>query len=83
MAKPRKRRRSGSIGSLKAALWAAVCYNLDVIEDLSLEHEVKQRACNALTQASLAYSKLVELHELQTHMATLEHLAHGNGHGPA
>jgi hypothetical protein len=81
-----KRRRSGSIGSLKAALWAAVCYNLDVIEDEDIDdHDLKQRACNSLTQTSLAYAKLVELYELQREVEDLERLtprSTGNGHHP-
>jgi hypothetical protein len=80
VAKRGKRRRSGSIGSLKAALWAAVCYNLDVIEDPELDHELKQRACNSLTQTSLAYAKLVELYTLERDVRDLEHLANDNGH---
>ena len=79
-AKRRQRRRSGSLGSLKSALWATITYNLDVIEDHGLDHEVRQKACNSLTQAALGYAKIVELHELQKQMATLEHLATGNGH---
>jgi hypothetical protein len=82
-AKRGKRRHSGSIGSLKAALWAAVCYNLDVIEDQSItDHDLKQRACNSLTQTSLAYAKLVELYTLERDVRDLEALANGNGHLP-
>jgi hypothetical protein len=79
-AKRRKRRRSGSISSLKGALWATITYNLDVIEDDALEHELRQKACNSLTQAALAYSKVIELHDLEQQMQAFEHLAQGNGH---
>jgi hypothetical protein len=80
MAKPRQRRRSGSLGSLKSALWATITYNLDVIEDGALDHDLKQRACNSLTQAALAYAKVIELHEQQRQLESLQHLADGNGH---
>jgi hypothetical protein len=63
--KRRQRRRSGSLGSLKSALWAVVLYNLDVIEDDYAEHELRQKACNALTQAALAYAKVTELYEVE------------------
>jgi hypothetical protein len=80
MAKPRRRRASGSLGSLKSAIWATISYNLDVVEDAALDHELKQRACNSLTQAALAYAKVIELYEQQKQMDTLERLAGGNGH---
>lgn len=80
MAKPRRRRPSGLLVSLKKALWATITYNMDVIEDGALDHDVKQRACNSLTQAALAYGKVVELHEQQRQLESLQHLADGNGH---
>jgi hypothetical protein len=78
--RPRKRRRSGSTGSLKSALWAIITYNLDVIEDTGLDHEVRQKACHCLTQASLAWSRIVEQHDMARQMTRLERLAQGNGH---
>ena len=81
-AKRRQRRRSGSLGSLKSALWATITYNLDVIEDAELDHELRQRACNSLTQASLAYAKIMELYDLEREVKALEHLTSGNGHRP-
>jgi hypothetical protein len=80
MAKTPRRRPSGSLVSLKKALWATIRYNLDVIEDAELDHDLKQKACNCLTQAALAYSKLIELHEQQGQLESLQHLADGNGH---
>jgi hypothetical protein len=80
MAKPRQRRRSGSLGSLKSALWATITYNLDVIEDVTLEHDLRQRACNSLTQAALAFAKVVDLLEVQRRVADLE-VPVTNGHG--
>jgi hypothetical protein len=82
MAKRRLRRRSGSLGALKSALWATITYNLDVIEDAALDHEVKQRACNSLTQAALAWCKIAETHDLQRQVEALERLSSGNGHHP-
>jgi hypothetical protein len=42
-AKRRQRRRSGSLGSLKSALWATILYNLDVIEDDEPDHDTRQK----------------------------------------
>jgi hypothetical protein len=80
MAKSRRRRPSGSLPSLKRALWATILYNLGVIEDGTLDHDVKQRACNSLTQTALAYAKVIETHEQQRAVEELNHLADGNGH---
>jgi hypothetical protein len=80
MAKPRRRRASGSLGSLKSAIWATISYNLDVVEDAALDHELKQRACNSLTQAALAYAKVMEIHEQSKAVEELDRLADGNGH---
>jgi hypothetical protein len=82
VAQQRKRRRSGSIGSLKAALWATITYNLDVIEDDERDHELRQKACNSLTQSALAYTKIVELYDLEREVKALEALTPRNGHQP-
>jgi hypothetical protein len=80
--KPRRRRRSGSLGSLKGALWATIEYNLGVIDDEARAHEIRQKASNCLVQASLAYSHVVELHELSREMSRFEGFVAGNGHHP-
>jgi hypothetical protein len=79
---PRRRRRSGSLSALKSALWACIAYNLEVIDDKTLEHDLRQRACNSLTQAALAYSRIVELYDLEREVKALEQLSHSNGHLP-
>jgi hypothetical protein len=78
--KTRRRRRSGSLSALKSSIWAAIEYNLGVIESAELDHELRQKACNSLTQAALAYSRLVEQHDMESQMKALERLAQGNGH---
>ena len=75
-----KRRRSGSIGSLKSALWSTITYNLDVIEAPEHDHELRQRASNCLVQASLAYAKILELYDLTQEVKELEQLAPRHGH---
>jgi hypothetical protein len=79
-AKSRRRRRSGSLSSLKSSLWACIEYNLEVLDDDHLDHELKQRACNSLTQAALAYSKILELYDFEREVKVLEQLAPRNGH---
>jgi hypothetical protein len=79
-AKPRRRRMSGSLGQLKGALWAVIHYNVGVVEDENAEHDLRQRASTSLVQAALAYARIVELHDLEAQMKSLEHLANGNGH---
>ena len=79
--KTRRRRRSGSLVDLKKALWAAICYNRDVIEDADLSHELRQRASNSLSQAALAFMRCTEQAELEQRIRQLELAAERNGHG--
>jgi hypothetical protein len=79
--KPRRRRRSGSLVALKRYLWATVTYNVSVIEDTDLTHEVRQRASHALVQAAMAYMKVTEATDILTRLESLERAAAGrNGH---
>jgi hypothetical protein len=77
--KPRRRRRSGSLGALKSSVWAVIEYNVGVLENPRLNHDLRQRACNSLTQAALAYSKILELCDLADQVKALEALAPRNG----
>ena len=82
-ANPRRRRAAGSLGDLKRALWAAICYNRDVIEDTDLSHELRQRASNSLSQAALAFMRCTEQAELEQRIRALECAAERvgrNGH---
>jgi hypothetical protein len=80
---PRRRRGSGSLGELKAAIWTVIFYNRGVVEDDDLDHELRQRAGNALVQAALAYAKVMELYDLEREVKTLEQRTASNGHHPA
>lgn len=79
---PRRRRRAGSLGALKSSIWTCIEYNLGVIKDDALDHDLRQRACNSLTQSAVAYSKLMELYDLERQVKALEQLSAGNGHHP-
>ena len=77
---PGQRRASGTLGSVKAAVYSVIMYNRGVVENESKDDEVRQKASNCVVQAALAWSKLLELHEIQQGMQKLEHLADGNGY---
>jgi hypothetical protein len=81
-AKARRRRRSGSLGALKSSIWVCIEYNLGVIDDDEQDHELRQKACNSLTQSALIYSKILELYDLERQVKALEELAPSNGHSP-
>jgi hypothetical protein len=81
-AKPRRRRGSGSLGQLKARLWAVIEYTVRLVEDEGTEHELRLKGSMSLIQATLAYARLVELHDLEHQVKALEQLAHSNGHHP-
>jgi hypothetical protein len=81
--KTRRRRRNGSLVDLKKALWAAIGYNCEVIENTDLSHELRQRASNALSQAALAYLRVTEVADIEQGLRRLEHAAERagrNGH---
>ena len=79
-ANPRRRRAAGSLGDLKRYLWAVVCYNLDVVEEPTHPHDLRQRAGNALVQAGMAYLKATEQTALEQRIRALELAAERNGH---
>ena len=74
-ANPRRRRRAGSLGVLKASLWAVIEYDLGLVEDDFVDHELRQKAANGLIQASLAYAKLLEQYDLAHEVQSLRELA--------
>jgi hypothetical protein len=77
----RHRRSSGSLRHLKHYLWAVVSYNLEVLEDPEHAHDLRQKAGNALVQASMAYLKVSETTDILTRLEQLERAAaERNGH---
>jgi hypothetical protein len=82
-AKPRRRRRSGSLVALKRSLWVTVTYNMSVVEDTDLTHEVRLKATHALVQSAMAYMKVTEATDILTRLESLERAAaERNGHDP-
>jgi hypothetical protein len=79
-ATPRRRRGSGSLGQLKARVWAVLEYTVRLVEDEAVDHETRLKGATTLVQAALAYARVVELHDLEKGMQHLESLAHSNGH---
>jgi hypothetical protein len=65
---------------MKRALNVCVNYNLDVIQDPERDHELRQKACNCVVQATLAYARIVELYEIETELQDLERMSNRNGH---
>jgi hypothetical protein len=78
--KPRRKRGSGSLEDMKRALNVCVNYNLDVIEDNARDQELRQKACNCVVQATLAYARIVELYDVEREIRDLEQLTDSNGH---
>jgi hypothetical protein len=79
-AKPRRRRPTGNLNQLKARLWIAVDYAASLIENEAEDHETRLKGATTLVQAALAYSRIVEQHDMAQQMAELQRLASGNGH---
>jgi hypothetical protein len=82
-ANQRHRRSSGSLRHLKHYLWAVVTYNLEVLEDQEHGHDLRQKAGNALVQASMAYVKVSEATDILTRLEQLEReVSERNGRHP-
>jgi hypothetical protein len=79
-AKPRRRRGSGSLGQLKARLWASIEYATSLVEDDDADQELRLRGSTTLVQAALAYARVMELYDLEGQVKALEQLTHRNGH---
>lgn len=71
----RKRRRIRKVGDLTDArrkLWQAITTAEDVLLSDQTDDQLALRAVHAITQATTAYAKLVEVGELEARLAELE-----------
>lgn len=71
----RKRRRIRKVGDLVDArrkLWQAIITAEDVLLDHESDTVMQLKAVHAITQATTAYAKLIEIGELQARLASLE-----------
>jgi hypothetical protein len=81
-ANPRRRRGTGSLGQLKARVWAVLEYTVSLVEDEFADHDTRLKGATTLVQAALAYAKVMELHALSQDMAKYEKVVGSNGHRP-
>jgi hypothetical protein len=65
-------RKSGTIADMQRELWRAVLCAKDVLLDASGDPATTLKAVHAITSASTAYAKLVEVGELEARLAELE-----------
>jgi hypothetical protein len=77
---PRRRRPKDSLAALKRGLFSVFLHNVEFVEDEGQEMSARLQASTAAVQAGLAYSRVVEQHDMAAEMADLQRLAHGNGH---
>lgn len=73
----RKRRRIRKVGDLAAArrkLWQAITTAEDILLDDESDTVTQLRAVHAITQATTAYAKLVEVGELEARLVSLEEI---------
>ena len=72
-AKKRRRiRKLGTLEDMRRKLWQAVTAAEDVLLDDESDNVMVLRAVHAITQASGAYAKLIEVGELEGRLAELE-----------
>jgi hypothetical protein len=79
-ASKRPQRRRGSIGSVKAALMAVIEYNLSVIDNAKIRHNIRQGASHCVIQACATFLKAEELLSISTRLSQLEAVSERNGH---
>jgi hypothetical protein len=77
---PHRRRQKDSLGALKRGLFSVFLRNVEFVEDESQEMSVRLQASTAAVQAGLAYSRVVEQHDMVLEMERLTRLAHSKGH---
>jgi hypothetical protein len=77
---PYRRRPKDSLVALKRGLFSVFLRNVEFVEDEGQEISVRLQASTAAVQAGLAYSKVVEQHDMVLEMERLARLAHGKGH---
>jgi hypothetical protein len=69
---PRKRRRKGSLGALKGALWVTITRCTERLEDAGeMPPEDLAKLANGQVAAAVAYMKLHELAEIEGQLAML------------
>ena len=65
-------RKSGTIADMQRELWRAILCAKDVLLDASNDPATTLKAVHAITSASTAYAKLVEVGELEARLSELE-----------
>ena len=70
-------RKTGTIADMQRELWRAVLCATDVLLEPSTDAATTLKAVHAITSASTAYAKLIEVGELDARLAELE--IHFNG----
>jgi hypothetical protein len=82
VAKRSKYQGFGTIAGVKRVLWHILQQVSERMRDQTTDDESRRNWANTGIQASLAYAKIHESHDLETQVRHLEGLAHGNGHHP-
>jgi hypothetical protein len=80
VASPRRRRTVLTLGQLKGRMSAGIEYATKLLEDETLDHDLRLRALNSQVQACLAYYKLIEASEFERELDSLEAVSARNGH---
>ncbi|GAB5518811.1 MAG: hypothetical protein RhofKO_10620 [Rhodothermales bacterium] len=80
--KRRRIRKIGSIADAQRKLWQAITCAEDVLLDDESDSVTTLKAVHAITSASTAYAKLIEVGELEARLTELEEaLKHQPEHG--
>lgn len=69
---PRRRRRSGTIETVKVELWAAIRAGLSIVEDPEMATDSRLKALSAISTAMAVYLKALETADTEKRLAELE-----------
>ncbi len=65
-------RKTGSIADMQREVWRAILCARDIMLDIDSDAATTLKAVHAITSASSAYAKLVEVGELESRLSELE-----------
>jgi hypothetical protein len=71
---PHRRRRSGTIETVKVELWAAIRAGLSIVEDPEMATDYRLKALSAISTAMAVYLKALETADTEKRLSELETL---------
>ncbi len=75
-------RKIGTLADMQRELWRAILCAKDVLQDPDSDTSATLKAVHAITSASTAYARLVEIGEIEARLEAVEELLKERRNGP-